>query len=59
MIALIGQVVLGVNRSVAAHVVLGVSIVAAVAMLTPSVMTTPLPPGNSSDTPDHEPEPVA
>ncbi|MGW4820636.1 hypothetical protein ACWEP4_16965 [Streptomyces sp. NPDC004227] len=59
LIALLGQVVLGVRHSVAAHVVLGVLIVAAAAVLSQRVMTTPLPPDNSSGTPDRESELVA
>ncbi|MGW3508932.1 hypothetical protein [Streptomyces sp. NPDC000994] len=62
LIALLGQVVLGVKHSVPAHVVLGVTIVAATAMLTQRVMATPLPPGDSPgppDTPDRASELVA
>ncbi|MEU6009339.1 hypothetical protein [Streptomyces sp. NPDC047453] len=59
LIALLGQVVLGVMHSVAGHVVLGVLIVAAAAVLSQRVMTTPLPPGNSSGTPDRDSELVA
>ncbi|MFI9603258.1 hypothetical protein ACWEQ7_09215 [Streptomyces sp. NPDC004069] len=62
LIALLGQVVLGVKHSVPAHVVLGVAVVVAAAMLTQRVMLTPLPPGDSPgtpDTPNHDPELVA
>ncbi|WP_129802172.1 hypothetical protein [Streptomyces sp. F001] len=59
LLALIGQMALGLNRSVAAHVLLGVLIVAAVAVLSQRVMTTPLPPGNSSGTPKRESELVS
>lgn len=41
--ALVGQIALGLGRSVAAHVVLGVILVSAVAVLCQRVMTTPLP----------------
>ncbi|MGP2439229.1 hypothetical protein [Streptomyces sp. JW3] len=43
LLALIGQMMLGLNRSVAAHVVLGVVLVSAVAVLSQRAMTTPLP----------------
>ncbi|MFE4368965.1 hypothetical protein ACFRMN_12110 [Streptomyces sp. NPDC056835] len=62
LLALIAQMVLGLNRSVAGHVVLGVILVSAVAVLSQRAMTTPLPPGTRS-APAHDEtartEPVA
>ncbi|WP_320784006.1 hypothetical protein [Streptomyces sp. CRN 30] len=43
LLALIGQMMLGLNRSVASHVLLGVILVSAVAVLSQRAMTTPLP----------------
>lgn len=43
LLALVGQMMLGLNRSVASHVLLGVILVSAVAVLSQRAMTTPLP----------------
>ncbi|PJM95407.1 hypothetical protein [Streptomyces sp. CB01373] len=59
LVALLGQVVLGVKHSVPAHVLLGVLIVAASAMFTQRVLSTPLPPGDSPEAPDRASELVA
>ncbi|CAL9375483.1 hypothetical protein SUDANB145_00958 [Streptomyces sp. enrichment culture] len=48
LLALIGQMMLGLNRSVAAHVLLGVILVSAVAVLSQRAMTTPLPPAGTA-----------
>lgn len=48
VLALIAQMVLGLNRSVASHVLLGVVLVSAVAVLSQRAMTTPLPPRTPS-----------
>lgn len=58
LIAILGQSMLGFYHSVALHVLLGCLIVAALALLTQRVMTTPLPPA-SSGTPDQASELVA
>ncbi|MCP3760661.1 hypothetical protein [Streptomyces sp. TBY4] len=56
VVALIGQMVLGLNRSVASHVLLGVTLVAAVAVLANRVMTTPLDPPRPAGLPERETE---
>lgn len=43
LLALVAQIGLGLSRSVASHVLLGVILVSAVAVLFQRVMTTPLP----------------
>lgn len=61
LLALVGQVMLGVTRSVTPHVLLGVVLVSAIALLSQRVMTTPLPakiPSASSRSEDVQPEPV-
>ncbi|WP_407111134.1 hypothetical protein ACE1N8_24045 [Streptomyces sp. DSM 116494] len=61
VLALVAQMALGIGRSVASHVLLGVILVSAVAMLTQRVMTTPLPAGTRAvPAPDEaaQPEPV-
>ncbi|MGW0828490.1 hypothetical protein [Streptomyces sp. NPDC002845] len=43
LLALVAEIALGLSRSVASHVLLGVILVSAVAVLSQRVMTTPLP----------------
>jgi len=45
VVALVGQIALGIAHSVAAHVLLGVTLVSAGAVLAHQVLTTPLPSG--------------
>jgi hypothetical protein len=51
-VALVGQIALGLAHSVTAHVLLGVILVCAGAVLTQRVMTTPLPAKAQTQAPD-------
>lgn len=55
VVALVGQIALGLAHSVALHVVLGVILVSAGAVLTQRVMTTPLPAKAPDETVQPEP----
>ncbi|MFC8202276.1 hypothetical protein ACFUTV_43905 [Streptomyces sp. NPDC057298] len=63
LLALVAQIALGLARSVALHVLLGVILACAVAVLSHRVMTTPLPARTpaAARTPDDtlQPEPAA
>ncbi|MFI1864666.1 hypothetical protein [Streptomyces jumonjinensis] len=54
LLALIAQMALGLNRNVAGHVLLGVILVSAVAVLSQRAMTTPLPAGTAPTTPGRD-----
>ncbi|MEU1265970.1 hypothetical protein ABZ839_03530 [Streptomyces cellulosae] len=61
LLALVAQMALGMGRSVASHVLLGVVLVSAVALLTQRVLAAPLPAGTrAAPVPDEaaRPEPV-
>lgn len=66
VVALVGQIALGIAHSVTAHVLLGVTLVSTGAVLAHQVLTTPLPSGApdpevlapASDEADVEPEPA-
>lgn len=62
LLALVAEIALGLGRSVASHVLLGVVLVSAVALLTQRVLTTPLPVRTPSSAPAPaeavQPEPV-